>query len=165
MSSFVKVNGIWREFNPETGEVVGESGVFDFDGCEIAEAESIHNLDWSDSLLLCKNLRTGWLNPEGKFFGCEPWCHRLQAEIIHGKSERELEEDGWIRITYNIFPNGEKKLTAGFASTDETIYPSSAQLSYLFRNYMDNKHLYYSIWNEATVRKEKIKSEWGLGDE
>ena len=169
MKSFVKINDIWREYNPnspiEQTEIVGESGFVDITGLEVAQAEKINDLDWNDTLILSKKLRTGWLSPEGRFYGCEPWCHRLQAELIHERTERELEEEGWVRITYTPTQSGEKVMSAGFCSSDETIYPTSAQLSYLYRNYMDKKHIYHSMWNEASLRKEKIKREWGLGDE
>lgn len=160
MKNFVKVNGIWREYNPETNEIVGESGYFDISNFETMQAESVHDLDWNGTVVLNKKLRTGWLNPEGEFFGCEPWCHKLQAQIIHRSDERKLEEGGWVRIT----KNEKQVMVAGFCSLDETLYPSSAQLSFLYKNYQDNKHLYYEIWNIATARKERIKEEWGLGE-
>ena len=163
MASFVKINGIWREFNPETNEIIGESGYVDISNLEKVEVETMHDLDWNNTVILNKALRTGWLSPDGKFYGCEPWCHRIQAEIVHKKSERQLEEDGWVRITYNI-SNENKVLTAGFSASDETIYPTSAQLTYLLKNYQDNKHLYFTIWKIASDRKEKIKDEWGVGD-
>lgn len=161
MNSFVKINGIWRQFEPETNKIIGEEGYVEISGFERAEASSLSELDWNDTLVLNKKLRTGWLNPDGEFFGCVPWCHRLQAEIIHQKTEVELEEEGWVRITYNP-TDAQKVLVAGFGASDDFIYPTTAQLTYLYKNYQDNKHLYYSLFAIASDRKEKVKREWDL---
>jgi len=170
MKYFVKVYGFWFEYDNQTPLACArvfdndfkESFYLDIQNLEIVQAKTKEELDWNDTIILDKTLRTGWLSPEGKFFGCKEYQHGMQAKIIHNKDEFQLEQEGWIRINYNFLDNGEKKLVAGFASSDETIYPTNEQLKYLLKNYNDNKNLYYDIWNEAKKRKELIQEEWGI---
>ena len=41
---------------------------------------------------------TGWISPEGDFFGCSPQNHSKVAEYIYNCNERELEQKGFIKI-------------------------------------------------------------------
>ena len=134
----------------------------DIRGCETCQAKSLDELDWNTSTILNDTYKTGWLSPEGKFFGCNAYNHRKQAQIVHKKSETDLEEEGWIRINYMFKEDGEKCLIAGFSSTNETIYPTREQLRYLSTHYPNNKDLYYEMWNIARIKKSKIQDEWGV---
>lgn len=61
---------------------------------------------WEDvmreDLLLHRNdYVTGWIAPDGEFFGCSAMGHRDVAEYIFGKTERELEDSGYLKIYEN----------------------------------------------------------------
>ncbi len=170
MKYFVKVYGFWFEYDNETplscarvfDNDIKESFYYDIQNLEIVQAETKEELDWNDTIILNNNLKTGWLSPDGKFYGCKEYQHGMQAVLIHKKDEFELEQEGWIRINYNFKEDGEKFLTAGFFSNNETIYPTSEQLKFLLKSYPNNKNLYYEIWNVANKRKQAIQEEWGV---
>lgn len=44
---------------------------------------------------------TGWIAPDGVFYGCAPQAHEALAEYVIGASERELEEKGYVKIYRN----------------------------------------------------------------
>lgn len=172
MKNFVKLYGLWFEYDNETplscarvfDDDFQESFYFDIQGCEITQAETKEELDWNDTIILNNKLRTGWLSPEGRFYGCKEYQHGMQAKIIHNKDEFSLEKEGWIRINYDYDDDREKFLTAGFSSNDETVYPTNEQLKYLLKNYKDYKSLYYNMWKVANERKRNIREEWGIYD-
>jgi len=44
---------------------------------------------------------TGWIAPDGEFFGCSPRDHRNMAVYLFGMEEDELEEKGYLKIFEN----------------------------------------------------------------
>lgn len=66
---------------------------------EIIEANS-----WSDIIRLTirdDSQMTGWVSPDGEFYGCKYSDHSDLAEYYIGKTERELETLGWVKIYYS----------------------------------------------------------------
>ncbi len=66
---------------------------------EIIEAD-----DWNDITRLTvrdDSQTTGWLSPDGEFYGCKYSEHADLAECYIGKTERELEILGWVKIYYD----------------------------------------------------------------
>lgn len=52
-----------------------------------------------EDLLLHRNdYITGWIAPDGEFFGCSAMGHRDVAEYVFGKTERELEDSGYLKV-------------------------------------------------------------------
>ena len=41
---------------------------------------------------------TGWIAPDGEFFGCAPEDHDDLAEYVFEKTQSELEEAGWLKV-------------------------------------------------------------------
>lgn len=41
---------------------------------------------------------TGWLAPDGRFYGCDYMNHSLFAEFVFKTNERDLEEKGYCKI-------------------------------------------------------------------
>lgn len=170
MKSFVKISGFWYEYDSSLpldctrifSDSFDDDAFFDLTQYEKAEAEKIEDLDWNETIIFNNDFKTGWLSPEGKFYGCDAYHHRQQAMFIHKKSEVALEQEGWIRVNYTILENWTRKLVANFCSLNETVYPTREQLKYLLNNYSDNKELYYEMWSVANIRKELIKEEWGM---
>ena len=168
MKNFVKVSNFWYEYDSSTplwcAKIFHDDKHFflDITDLEKTQAEKIEDLDWNNSTILNNDYRTGWLSPEGKFYGCEAYLHKKQAKIIHQKDELLLEKEGWIRINYNFKQNGEKYLVASFGADDITIYPTKGQLKYLLKKYADDANLFYDMWSVANTRKELIQEEWGI---
>ena len=105
---FVKVDGYWYEFDESTP--INDARVWNYyGGCmsgldlsnaQIVEAEDFHFLDWSNTELCSDEFVTGWLNPQGEFYGCSPKNHKEQAKLVHGLEEKDLEEKLYIKLTY-----------------------------------------------------------------
>lgn len=45
--------------------------------------------------------KSGWLSPTGEMYFCEYECHDRYADLIIKKSQRELEKEGWVKISAN----------------------------------------------------------------
>lgn len=67
----------------------------------IAEAENFEDLDWS--CLIDPNSKLGWVSPDGRFYGCAYTDHADVADLYFKKSERELEDEGWVKIWWSNF--------------------------------------------------------------
>jgi|LGVF01.2.fsa_nt_gb hypothetical protein len=131
---FVKINYNWLE-------VVAESGIggiardeynrlqeYYVEDAESAEADSLHDLDWSNTILYNNEFyKTGWLSPGGEFFGCDDNCHHKQAEHVHNKSEFSLDQEGWVRISYYYTKN----IHVMFDFKHNTRIPTAKQLRFL----------------------------------
>lgn len=170
MKNYVKVDGYWVEYDPADSnalmsiykDIFGDKEKFDILKLELSQAEKEDDLNWENTNICNKINRTGWLSPNGEFFGCEPWFHAKQANLIHKKDERDLEREGWVKIIYADSLKDEKVLKVEFYSDDDMVYPTKEQLNYVFNNYSDNKHLYYALREIAEYRKSLIKEEWGI---
>ena len=44
---------------------------------------------------------TGWIAPDGTFYGCSSSGHEDLAKYFFSKTEREMEEDGFVKIYEN----------------------------------------------------------------
>ena len=64
---------------------------------EIIEADDWSGLPWADILLVPDSI-TGWISPDGKFYGCNQYDHAEVAVWVLQASERELERKGWVKI-------------------------------------------------------------------
>lgn len=78
-------------------------GYHDYIPCQddvIAEADSWDDLDYS--FLLKPDSPYGWIDREGKFYGCAYSDHSAVASRILHSSERTLEMQGYIKIYRNF---------------------------------------------------------------
>lgn len=73
--------------------------------------------------------RTGWLSPDGRFYGCDYMDHRLVAEYIFDDDEIGLEEKGYCKLYRSMFDGveGFDKMPGGHNLTE-------AQWKYLLDN-------------------------------
>lgn len=62
------------------------------------EAESFEELDYSLTSLNQPDSKAGWLDRNGKFYGCDSTKHDLYAYCILHQSVAQLECEGWVRI-------------------------------------------------------------------
>lgn len=66
---------------------------------ETAYANGFEELDWSKTYLNNPDEVSGWLSPDGIFYGCPSESHSSCAYLVIKKEERELEKEGYIRIS------------------------------------------------------------------
>lgn len=79
---------------------------------EKVRAACFQELDWSGTYLVDSDSDAGWLDREGRFYGCPREGHDDYAYYIFEKSVRELEETGWVRIYHAELYVHEKPLSA-----------------------------------------------------
>ena len=65
---------------------------------ETVEAEDFESLDWSKTTLLIPDSDAGWLDRNGKFYGCRSEDHDVLAYFYLKKDVSELEKEGWVRV-------------------------------------------------------------------
>lgn len=97
------------------------------------EAIDFSQLDWTDTDVLSNDFKTGWIDRDGRFYGCSRRLHYCQAIYIHHCDDEELIDKGWVRVTAQggpvIFFNhiNELQVTTlhSLGYTDEQIYEYS----------------------------------------
>jgi|LGOV01.1.fsa_nt_gb hypothetical protein len=123
---------------------------------EVFEVDFMHELDWNETSLLDNTSRGGWLNPEGKFFGCSYHQHEQQAKYVHRKKDgRPLELEGWCRIRYVDEQPQEPKVHFDFETGK---FPTQKQLSFLKSKRYDTADLLHKI---RANRCEESQTELG----
>ena len=89
---FYKINNFWWElegnklYNMSGGHQLAEW--FNIKDEDIVEAKDWEYLDWIGTDIFNDNLKTGWINRDGKFYGCGCEWHSKQADFIHHKTQR-----------------------------------------------------------------------------
>lgn len=100
MSTFVLENGEngWWELVGNTcyNRVGGRHEYYPQDKDVFAEANDWDELDYS--YLIKPDSEYGWVSPDGHFYGCRYADHSFMAEMYFKKSERQLENEGWVKI-------------------------------------------------------------------
>ena len=169
---FVKYENFWWEYDETTPKnnaklinlVGGYNTGNDITNCEIVEADGFECLDWSNTEILNKNSRYGWLDRNGKFYGCDYRHHDMQANYIHKKSRRELERFGWILIGKNFYEETGKLIAMFYGDYKEGVMPTDAQLEYLSRRSdVDSSFVIYAYKNgnfeKARIYEQKEKNQ------
>lgn len=172
MKTFVKYNDFWHEVDPNTPHHsatlynlgLGRMTEVDIRCMETVVAESLYDLDWYGTKVLDSDTyKTGWLAPNGAFFGCEYSCHSIQAKFVHKKNEETLEHEGYIKITLAPWYNrdNERNFEAIFLCDDPTKYPTNEQVDFIkkFKGPGKDQMLYYLL-RERIMKNKKIKEEW-----
>lgn len=173
MKYFVKYNNWWWEYNPNLpitnttlyNDGMGRSSDIDISGLETTIAESRSDLNWYGTEVYDNSYKTGWVSPEGKFYGCDYRRHLAQARYVHGKNEEQLESEGWLKISYKIVhtkTQNIKSLEAIYPCFNQTNPPTLEQLTFVRNNYKGNERdemLYYLQRTKAII-KERNKKEW-----
>ncbi len=62
------------------------------------KAKDFFDLDWSVTGTLKPDSDIGWLEPSGKFWGCDYQCHDALALLVLKKEVKEIESLRWIRV-------------------------------------------------------------------
>lgn len=163
MNKYVKFEDFWWEYDEKTPKnnatliniVGGYNSKNDITNCEIVEANDFDELDWNDTKVLSKNYRSGWLDRNGKFYGCSYESHDLQAKLVHHSSRQELEKLGWIHISEDrIF--GENELNAQFWGDYENDFsPTDAQIMFLTKHKEINSEMVFDKYLNSKTLKSK----------
>lgn len=99
----VSDNGWWQISEDGKRLLNGAGGWHDYipsDDDIIAEADSWEDLDWS--CLIMPDSPYGWIDREGKWYGCKYSDHASVANLVLHSSERALEMQGWIKVYRNF---------------------------------------------------------------
>ena len=95
-----EIDNGWWELDKEKGRVYNRYGA-GHDYCEECVIGTLEAGSWEE--MVRKTVRddscsTGWLSPNGEFYGCSPESHSGLAEYYIGKNSLALEKEGWIKI-------------------------------------------------------------------
>ena len=97
---YQNVDNGWWEYDPELGKVYNRNGGWHM-YCHHPMEEIIEST-WSEifkKTLRDDSLKTGWISPDGEWFGCAAQAHALFAEEYLESYEEKLEEQGWVKVT------------------------------------------------------------------
>ena len=90
----------WWEYRPETGKVYNRNG--GWHNFSEHPMQEFKEGEWPDIIAMTirdDSLLTGWIAPDGEWYGCESTEHVSLANYLLKTSERDLEERGWIKVT------------------------------------------------------------------
>lgn len=85
----VNQNGGWHDYTPKRSD-------------KVYEVDRYEDLPFKDFYISDK-FKTGWLDRNGNFFGCDYMEHEFVAYYVFHKEEHELEELGWVKIYKDVF--------------------------------------------------------------
>ena len=144
--TFVKYENYWYELDTSTplkcatvyNSVGGKMLELDLTNSPLVQANSFNELDWSDTRVFSDRYKTGWLSPDGKFYGCSYEAHLFQAKYLHNKSEREMEESGWIKIARDYDNPTKVRALLCYDESRNLIRPTYAQMDYLKNSEITN---------------------------
>lgn len=98
------VDNGWWEYNPDRELLFNRNG--GYHSHRYHPKEEIIESTWEEILYLSirdDSYITGWIAPDGTFYGCAPMDHVRLAEYYLKTKENKLEEDGWLKITQLAF--------------------------------------------------------------
>lgn len=94
------VKGVWRP--KQNGDIIKLC----------AKVKKPFLLDWKGTWLFRPGSNFGWLNRNGRFFGCPTYYHDQLAEFMLGLDVTELENTGWVRVKGSNYYSCLKRLSA-----------------------------------------------------
>ena len=174
MKHFVKYENWWWEVDENTplynatlyNMFGGKNSGVDITGLEIVEAQNWRDLDWKGTPTYGSEYKTGWLSPDGKFYGCDYRYHDYNARFIHGKTEDQLEQQGWVKIACRINLKTKQKegLQAIFACRDGFTYPTNEQIKYVREHYAgkEKEEMLLYLCDKRMQIHEQIQKDWGM---
>ena len=99
-------NGFWQ-LEERNGELIcvnrfgGWHQYYEELGNDIYEVDKYEDLPFAKYYINDK-YKTGWLDRNGRFYGCEWEMHDFVAEHCFGKWDKDLENEGWVKIALNV---------------------------------------------------------------
>lgn len=136
---FVKIDNFWWELSTEHAldsctvynYVGGKMSDCDCTNLQIVEADSWEYLDWSGTSLWSDQYKTGWLAPNGKFYGCDYRYHNMSANLVHHKTEKEMEQAGYIKFTHKLGDFEKLEIYIPANISPKYPKPTKAQINYI----------------------------------
>lgn len=163
MPKFVKIDGFWWEYDPRTPKEsatlysiisFARSSYNNLTGLEIVDCDE-KDLNWENTVVYDGSYLTGWLSPEGAFYGCDFNRHKEQAHLVHKCSERDMEDRGFVKIT-----KCERKLVALLPIRKDHRALTASQYNFLKKlpiNNFDEIEFFYRI-----KMKEQSKNDFEM---
>lgn len=135
----------WWEYDSETNKCLNLYG-----GYHILHEHPLNEFKEStwDKIMYDKYMnerykyRTGWLAPNGEFYGCDYRDHKDCAEWLFDCSERDLEEKGYSKIYRSVFDSSYQ-----FDLYPNNHYLTNAQWKYL----LDNEYITPEEYNKWRI--------------
>lgn len=163
--TFVKVDNYWWELDTTTplssatiyNRMGGKQTELDLTNAQIMEAQKWSDLDWKGTSVYDNKYQTGWLSPQGKFFGCDYTNHTSQAKLVHNLTEREMENLGWIKLTHIRNNFNEVVALMGYDKDYKRILPTKEQMAYLIQS--DIANLDEIKFNIRVYRQQNINNQ------
>ena len=108
-----------HEYDVSPNQKIIDSGIWEFDGTfcynryggfhtyiphpmdKKFEAESWNEVLKIELLANRDKYITGWISPDGEFFGCDVRDHDDMARYVLGQSQTALEKNGWVKVYEN----------------------------------------------------------------
>ena len=159
MKHFVKYDDMWWEYSENSdlqcatihNPHFGKREERNITSCEKTEAESFADLNWYKTMVYNNKFITGWVSPQGVFYGCDYRCHSLLARFILHKDDITLEKEGYMKIGKQLV-YGRTKFYIDFNSH---IIPTQQQINYIYENFKDDKETYDEMmW---AIRSQKAR--------
>ena len=163
--AFVKIKNFWWKLEISSplnnatvyNYICGKQSFLDLTKFTIVEAYDWCDLDWKGTAIFDNKYKTGWLSPDGVFFGCSYECHSMQARFLHKCHEGNLEQCGWIKLARD--KNNPAKVTAllGVDKNYNPIIPTRKQMIFLKECGINNFEdlLYKNKCKHTKIDKEK----------
>lgn len=163
MKNYVLYNGYWWEYDPKDNlkeatlyNALGRRNSYcDIRFCKTAQANNFDELDWQGTKVYDnKKYLSGWLSPEGEFWGCDYRSHDILARYVLHRQTYQLEAQGFIKINYTQDGGSTKKY---YIIIPGKHVPTNAQIKYLYDTFSDDKESWQEIiWS---IRVQKISQE------
>lgn len=67
---------------------------------------AFEDLDWTITSYVEPDSKTGWLSPDGKYWGCSTQNHRSVADLVLKSSSEKLLDQGWVKVNGINAPGG-----------------------------------------------------------
>ena len=132
----------------------------DITNLKIVEAKSFDELDWYGTDVYSDKYKYGWLDRNGKFYGCSYESHDLQAKFVHHSSRRELEKMGWIHISKDMAEDTGKFVAHFFGDYENGIMPTDAQMFYLSKHKdIDCEYVMFKYMNGNREKAKQYEKE------
>ena len=163
MTKFVMYKNFWWEYDETShldyARLYDHCGICAFGvdarNLKMCEAQDFENLDWNNTPVLNNTSVCGWLDRNGKFYGCDFTEHVMQAEYVHHSSILMLESLGWIHISY-LSKFNQKPYAFYGADYKNGVIPTDSQMKYLSNHLEVDSSMVLEAYENGNRQKARI---------